>query len=522
MSLYLLAIAPQVWWSVLGVLVALVVGLALGMTLRKLAAERKIGSAEEQARRIVEDARTNADAKRRESVLEAKAEILTQRDALDHEMREKRLEIQRTERRIIQREETLDRKLAQMESKEEAITRRDAESQKRLESAENLLATRQNALEAVAQMSREDAKAAVVEDIMGEARHDAALLVRDIDQRARDEGEKNARNIVALAIQKCASDHTAEITVSVVSLPNDEMKGRIIGREGRNIRALETATGVDLIIDDTPEAVVVSSFDPIRREVARMALEKLIMDGRIHPTRIEELVEKAQRDVEQQIREHGESAVLDAAVHNLHPELTKVLGRLHFRTSYGQNVLKHSLEVAHLAALMAAELGADVNLARRAGLLHDLGKALDHEIEQPHAQISADLCRKYRESPDVIHAVAVHHNDGEPQTIEAILVQAADAISASRPGARREQLQNYIKRLEMLETIASAFNGVEKAFAIQAGREVRVMVKPNIVNDAAMVLLARDIAKKIEADMEYPGQIRVQIVREVRVSDVAK
>jgi len=512
---------PTSVWVAL-VAVGLIAGFAVGYIFRRNASEGKINRAEETAKKMIDEARASADAKRRESVLEAKAEILQARDAFDQESREKRVEIQRVERRVLQREENLDRKVAQMEAKEDQIAARDEQSKALQEEARKLVESKKGELEKVANMSRDEARAELIEEMLGVARHDAALLVRDIEARAREEGEKKARNIIGLSIQKCASDHTADITVSTVSLPNDEMKGRIIGREGRNIRALETATGVDLIIDDTPEAVVISAFDPVRREVARQALEKLIMDGRIHPTRIEELVERAQRDVEASMREAGEGAVLEVGVHNLHPELVKILGRLKYRTSYGQNVLRHSVEVAHLSALMAAELGADVNIARRAGLLHDLGKALDHEIELPHAQISADFCKKYRESADVVHAVSTHHNDSDPETIEAVLVQAADAISASRPGARREQLQNYIKRLEMLEQVAAAFPGVEKAFAIQAGREVRVMVQPQVVSDAGMAMLAREIAKKIEEDMEYPGQIRVSLVREVRVSDTAK
>nr|MDD6336188.1 ribonuclease Y [bacterium] len=511
------------WWVWLAIaIVTLVVGVAIGYLWRRNVAEAKTQRAEEQAKRIVEDARQIADAKRKESVLEAKEEILQQRKEFDQEMRERRVEIQRSEHRIQQREETLDRKLSQAEGREEQIRQKEIAINTRLEDAEALHAKRLQALEAVSGLTRDEARGLVIEDITNEARHDAALLVRDIELRAKEEAEKKARNIIGMAIQKCAADHSAEVTVSVVNLPSDEMKGRIIGREGRNIRALETATGVDLIIDDTPEAVVVSAFDPVRREVARIALEKLIMDGRIHPARIEELVEKARREVESQIREAGESAVLEMGIHNLHPELVKVLGRLKYRTSYGQNVLKHSLEVAHLAAMMAAELGADVQICRRAGLLHDLGKGLDHEIESPHTQIGVDLAKKYRESEAVIHCIAAHHNDIEPTTVEAVLVQAADAISAARPGARRESLQNYIKRLESLENIANSFPGVEKSFAIQAGREVRILVKPEVVSDQTMVLLAKDVARKIESEMEYPGQIRVQIIREMRVTEVAK
>lgn len=504
------------------VVVVAFAGIFGGYFYSSVSSKGKGKKAEEQAKRIIDDARAQADAKRKESVLEAKDEILGLRRELEQEMRERRSEITRSERRIEQREETLDRKIANAENKETQLSEKEKVISAKQEELDTLHRARLDALERVGNLSREEARAQVIESITDVARHDAALQVRDIEAKAKEEGEKRARNIVGLAIQKCASDHTAESTVSVVNLPSDEMKGRIIGREGRNIRALETATGVDLIIDDTPEAVVISAFDPVRREVARIALEKLMMDGRIHPARIEELVEKAKREVENMIREAGESAILELGIHGMHPDIIKTLGRLRFRTSYGQNVLKHSLEVAHLSAMMAAELGADITIARRAGLLHDLGKALDHEIEAPHVQIGVDLAKKYRENAEVIHAIGAHHGDIEATTIEAIIVQAADAISASRPGARRESLQNYIKRLEKLEEIANSFAGVEKSFAMQAGREIRVMVKPEQINDESMFLVAKDIARKIENDMDYPGQIKVHVIRETRVTETAK
>ena len=430
--------------------------------------------------------------------------------------------MQRSERRVNQREEMLDKKMDNLEKREEAINQKSEQTQALYDEAEQLRDKQVKELERIAGMTQDEAEQMIISRVQKEAYHDAAAMVRDIEAKAKDEGEKKARNIIALAIQKCAADHVAETTVSVINLPNDDMKGRIIGREGRNIRALETATGVDLIIDDTPEAVIVSAFDPVRREIARIAIEKLIQDGRIHPARIEEMVEKAKKEVDNQIREAGEQAIFETGQHGLHPELVKLLGRMRYRTSYGQNVLKHSIEVSHLAGLMAAELGADVQLAKRAGLLHDIGKAVDHEQEGTHVQLGGELARKYHESNDVIHCILAHHNDVEPQTVEAVLVQAADAISAARPGARRESLENYIKRLEKLEAIANDFAGVEKSFAIQSGREIRIMVKPEDVTDEGTKVMAKEIAKRIERELEYPGQIRVNVIRETRSTEYAK
>jgi len=483
----------------------------------------------EYARRLYDDAVKKAEDYKKEKVLEAKEEILKataendrEKAENEREMRERRNEGQRSERHLIQREETLDKKADNLESREENLNKKVTDLNKREEELEELKAKQMTELERIASMTRDEAKQIVIDKIQKEAYHDAAAMVREIEAQAKEDGEKKARNIISLAIQKCAADHVAESTVSVISLPNDDMKGRIIGREGRNIRALETATGVDLIIDDTPEAVIVSAFDPVRREVARVAVEKLIMDGRIHPARIEEMVEKARKEVDTQIREAGENAVFETNQHGIHHELIKLLGRLRFRTSYGQNVLKHSIEVSHLAGLMAAELGADVQLAKRAGLLHDIGKAVDHESEGTHVTLGAELARKYHENNDVVHCIMAHHNDVEPQTVEAVLVQAADAISAARPGARRESLENYIKRLEKLEEIANSFDGVEKCYAIQSGREVRIMVKPEDVTDDGIKVLAKEIAKRIEEQMEYPGQIRVNVIRETRITEYAK
>lgn len=490
--------------------------------MRRYVVEARLASAEKEAQRIIAEAEKVAEAKKKEAVLEAKEEVFRLKKEAEQENRERRMEIQRLERRLLQKEEALDRKIENIEKKEEALNRKETELDRMREELSRLIEQHRSELERISGLSSEEAKEILLAEVEKEVRQETAMLIKEIETQAREEADKRAKEIISQAIQRCAADHVAETTVTVVSLPNDEMKGRIIGREGRNIRTLETLTGVDLIIDDTPEAVILSGFDPIRREVARIALEKLILDGRIHPARIEEMVEKAQREVEAQIREQGEQAAFEAGVHGLHPELVRLLGRLKFRTSYGQNVLKHSIEVAQLAGLMAAELGVDVQLAKRAGLLHDIGKAVDHEVEGPHVTIGAELAKKYRESPEVIHAIAAHHGDIEPRTIEAVLVQAADAISAARPGARRETLEAYIKRLEKLEEIANSFEGVEKSYAIQAGREIRVMVKPEKVDDIAAVKLVREIAKKIEAELEYPGQIKVVVIREVRAVDYAK
>lgn len=490
--------------------------------MRRYVVEARLASAEREAQRIIAEAEKVAEAKKKEAVLEAKEEVFRLKKEAEQENRERRMEIQRLERRLLQKEEALDRKIENIEKKEEALNKKEAELDRMREELARLIEQHRSELERISGLSTEEAKEILLAEVEKEVRQETAMLIKEIETQAREEADKRAKEIITQAIQRCAADHVAETTVTVVNLPNDEMKGRIIGREGRNIRTLETLTGVDLIIDDTPEAVILSGFDPIRREVARIALEKLILDGRIHPARIEEMVEKAQREVEAQIREQGEQAAFEAGVHGLHPELVRLLGRLKFRTSYGQNVLKHSIEVAQLAGLMAAELGVDVQLAKRAGLLHDIGKAVDHEVEGPHVTIGAELAKKYRESPEVIHAIAAHHGDIEPKTIEAVLVQAADAISAARPGARRETLEAYIKRLEKLEEIANSFEGVEKSYAIQAGREIRVMVKPEKVDDIAAVKLVREIAKKIEAELEYPGQIKVVVIREVRAVDYAK
>lgn len=499
-----------------------VASFAAGISHRKRIAEKEIGSAEEHAKAILAEAEKNAKSKKRELMLEAKEENQKLRSVLDAEIKDRRREISQQEKRVNQKEENLDRKTEALEKKEQTYNQKLHEIEKREQEVAEIKAQQTAALERISGMTASEAKEMLLKDIESQARFDAAIMVKEIEQQAREDAEKNAKNIVATSIQKVAADHVTETTVSVVNLPSDEMKGRIIGREGRNIRTLETLTGVDLIIDDTPEAVILSSFDPIRREIARVALEKLIVDGRIHPARIEETVEKARREVEQTIKQEGEAATFETGVHGLHPEIVKLLGKLRFRTSYGQNVLKHSVEVSHLAGVMAGELDCDIALAKRAGLLHDLGKAADHEIEGSHVTIGADIAKKYKENNDVIHAIMAHHGDVEAGTLVAQLVQAADAISAARPGARRENLETYIKRLQKLEEIADEFDGVDKSYAIQAGREIRVMIKPDVVNDESMLLVAKDIAKRIESELEYPGQIKVSLIRETRAVDYAK
>lgn len=504
---------------------AIIVGIIsfyLGIAHRKKNAEAAIGSAEQEAKRIVGDAIKSAEAKKKETILEGKDEIHKLRTESEREVNERRKEIQRQERRIQQKEETLDKKLEGLESKENAINNKNKKADERLAEAEAVKKSQFDMLERISGFTVEQAKEYMLQNLEDELAHEKAVKILEFEQQTKEEAESSAREIISLAIQRCAADHVAEATISVVPLPNDDMKGRIIGREGRNIRAIETMTGVDLIIDDTPEAITLSCFEPVRREVARIALERLISDGRIHPARIEETIEKARREVDATIKQEGERAVIEAGVNGVHPELIKLLGRLRYRTSYGQNVLNHSLEVAYLSGIMASELGLDPTLARRAGLLHDIGKALDHEIEGSHVDIGIDVARKYKESEAVIHAIHAHHGDVEAKTVIACLVQAADAISAARPGARRENLENYIKRLEKLEGVASSFNGVERCFAIQAGREIRIMVKPDVITDDNMVLLAREICDKIEQDLEYPGQIKVNIIRESRAIEYAK
>ena len=495
---------------------------AITSSIQKKNANSKIGNAEEQARAIIDEALVTADAKKREGLLEVKEESIKAKNELDREIKERRAEIQRNERRIQQKEENIDRKTEAIEKKEASLNAKEENLNKQKEVIAKLNEERVKELERISGLTSDQAKDYLLKIVEEDVKHETAVMIKEMESRAKEEADKKAKEYIVNAIQRCAADHVSETTISVVSLPNDEMKGRIIGREGRNIRTIETLTGVDLIIDDTPEAVILSGFDPIRREVARIALEKLIVDGRIHPARIEEMVEKAQREVETMIKEEGEAAVLEVGVHGIHPELVRLLGKMKFRTSYGQNALKHSIEVAQLSGLLASELGLDARVAKRAGLLHDIGKSVDHEMEGSHIQLGVELCRKYKESALVINAVEAHHGDVEPTSLIACLVQAADAISAARPGARRETLETYTTRLRQLEEISNSFKGVDKSFAIQAGREVRVMVVPEQVSDADMVIMARDISKQIEANLEYPGQIKVNVIRESRVTDYAK
>jgi ribonuclease Y len=503
-------------------ILALIIGIVLGLAGAYIYGRIKVENAKEQARKITEEARREVEAIKREALLEAKEEALKVKNELEREIRERRNDIQRLEKRLLQKEESIDRKYEVLEKKEESLSKKEVEIDRLKTELQETHQKHRHELERISGLSTEEAKSLLLKDVEEEIGQEIAMKIRDLEARAKEESDRKAREIISLAIQRCAADHVAEATVSVVALPNDEMKGRIIGREGRNIRALETLTGVDLIIDDTPEAVILSGFDPIRREVARLALEKLITDGRIHPARIEEMVEKSQKEVDAIIKEEGERATFETGIHGLHFELIKLLGRLRYRTSYGQNVLNHSIEVAHLCGLMASELGADITLAKRAGLLHDIGKAVNHEVEGPHVTIGADLAKKYREGHLVVNAIAAHHGDVEPASVEAVLVQACDAVSAARPGARRETLETYIKRLEKLEKIADSFEGVEKAYAIQAGREIRIMVKPDRIDDLNAVRIAREIVKKIEDELEYPGQIKVTVIRETRAVDYAK
>ena len=503
-------------------IISIIVGVLIGVYIRKTIAEGKLNNAEETAKRILNEANRQALTEKKEFLFEAKEEVHKMRNELEKENRERRNELQKVERRLVHKEEFVDKKSESLEKKEDNLSKRIRRIEKKEIDVEDLFQRQLGELEKISGLSSDQARELLLNDVKKEVTHDAAIMIKEIENNAKNTAEKKAREIIAYSIQKCAADHVAETTVSVVSLPNDEMKGRIIGREGRNIRALETLTGIDLIIDDTPEAVILSGFDPIKREVARIALEKLIADGRIHPARIEEMVERAKKEVENHIREQGEQAAFDTKIHGLHSELIRLLGRLKYRTSYGQNVLNHSIEVAHLCGIMAAEIGADVKIAKRAGLLHDIGKAVDHEVEGPHVTIGADLAKKYGESKEIIHGIAAHHGDIEAQTIEAVLVQAADAISAARPGARRETLETYIKRLEKLEEIANSFEGVEKSFAIQAGREIRIMVKPEFVDDSQIVLMSREIVSRVENELEYPGQIKINVIRETRSVEYAK
>ena len=508
--------------AIIAIPVGAIAAFLLGVAYRKRVAEAEIASAEEEAKRIVSDAVKTAESKKKESIVEAKDEIHKMRSEAEKENRDRRQEVQRQERRLMQKEETIDRKLEQLDQKDEILNKKCKDADERLAEVEEIKKRQFEMLERISGFTVEQAKDYLLQNLENELTYEKSVKIKEFEQELKEESDKKAREVISLAIQRCAADHVAEATVSVVPLPNDEMKGRIIGREGRNIRALETLTGVDLIIDDTPEAITLSSFDPVRREVARISLERLIADGRIHPARIEEMVEKAKKEVDNTIRQEGEQAVIEAGIHGIHHELVKLLGRLCYRTSYGQNVLNHSLEVSQLAGIMASELNVDVPLARRAGLLHDIGKAVDHEVEGSHVQIGVDIAKKYKESPEVIHAIEAHHGDVEAHTVIACLVQAADAISAARPGARRENLENYIRRLEKLEEIANSFEGVEKSFAIQAGREIRIMVKPEVVDDSKIVLIARDIVAKIENELDYPGQIKVHVIRESRAIEYAK
>jgi len=508
--------------SFIMIIISLAVGLAAGYYGRRLIAESRIGKAEEEADRIIADASKQSEARKKELLLEAKEEIHRNRQEAEKDLRERRRELDRIERRIIQKEEVLDKKSENIEKKEDVLQEKERLIEKTQQDLQLILTQQLKELERLSGLTSEEAKELLLYNVEQQIRQETAILIKNLENEAKEEADKKAKNIITLAIQKCAADVVSETTVSVVALPNDEMKGRIIGREGRNIRTFETLTGVDLIIDDTPEAVILSSFDPIRREIARASLEYLVSDGRIHPARIEEMVNKAQKEMEQQLREVGEQAAFEVGVHGLHPELIKLLGRLKYRTSYGQNVLKHSIEVAHVAGVMAAELDVDIVLAKRAGLLHDIGKAVDHEVSGPHIEIGVDLAKKYRESKEVINGIAAHHGDVEPESIEAVLVQAADAISASRPGARRETLEAYIKRLEKLENVADSFDGVDRSFAIQAGREIRIIVKPEEIDDLSTIKLCRDIAHKIEEELDYPGQIKVIVIRETRATEFAK
>lgn len=494
----------------------------MGVNYRKKVAEAEIGSAEDQAKKVLSDAMKDADTKKKEAIIEAKDEIHKLRTDADREIKERRQELTRQERRIVQKEESLDKKMDNLESKEELLTKKHKQADEKLEEADIIKKSQLDNLERISGLTADQAKQQLLESLESELAHEKAIKITNYEQQLKDESEEKAREYISLAIARVAADQVSEATVSVVNLPNDEMKGRIIGREGRNIRAIETLTGVDLIIDDTPEAITLSCFDPVRREIARMSLERLIQDGRIHPTRIEEMVEKSKREVDQRIKAEGERAVMETNVHGIHPEIIKLLGRLRYRTSYGQNVLNHSIEVAYLSGIMASELGVDANMARRAGLLHDIGKALNHEIEGSHVEIGVDVARKFKENPQVIHAIEAHHGDVETKTVIACLVQAADAISAARPAARRENLENYIKRLEKLEEIACSFEGVEKSFAIQAGREIRIMVRPEDIKDEKMVIVAREIVNKIENELDYPGQIKVHLIRESRAIEFAK